>query len=119
MTTPDEKREAEREAFEKAYAERSGISVEVLHAYGQRAEPCDCDEDGCKGWKMVPPKPQWPVTAPTEFQRDKIVKLLDEAKAELEAVRIDEDLHDRDLEIVRLRKALELIALAIDMHVKL
>ena len=41
-----------RDAFEKAYAERSGVTVEWLHQQGQFAAPCDCGETGCKDWKM-------------------------------------------------------------------
>lgn len=38
--------------FEAAYAERSGVTVEQLHAWGRYAEPCDCGEPGCEGWAM-------------------------------------------------------------------
>jgi hypothetical protein len=38
--------------FEAAYAARSGVTVEQLHAWGRYAEPCDCDSDMCQGWAM-------------------------------------------------------------------
>lgn len=39
--------------FEKGYAERSGVTVEWLHKHGQHGAPCDCGEEGCRGWQMV------------------------------------------------------------------
>jgi len=42
-----------KEEFEAQYATRSGLSVEKLHICGQCAVPCDCNELGCRGWKMV------------------------------------------------------------------
>ena len=42
-----------KEEFEQGYAERSGVTVEWLHAHDQQAVPCDCGEPGCLGWQMV------------------------------------------------------------------
>lgn len=42
-----------KENFVKEYAERSGLSVEILHALGQIAVKCDCEYEGCEGWTMV------------------------------------------------------------------
>lgn len=39
--------------FERGYAERSGMTVDELHDLGLRAEPCDCGEDCCGGWKVT------------------------------------------------------------------
>lgn len=44
---------AEREAFERAYAERSGLSVAELRRRGLQVVFCGCGEDGCCGWRMV------------------------------------------------------------------
>jgi len=41
------------EEFEAAYAERSEVQVDDLHAEGQYAELCDCGEDDCQGWAML------------------------------------------------------------------
>ena len=38
--------------FEAAYADRSGVSVRQLHAWGRHAERCDCDDESCEGWAM-------------------------------------------------------------------
>lgn len=38
--------------FEQQYAERSGVTVEWLHAHNQFGVPCDCEEPGCEGWQM-------------------------------------------------------------------
>lgn len=41
-----------REEFERAYAGRSGISVEHGESLGIfPAVPCDCGEDLCEGWR--------------------------------------------------------------------
>jgi hypothetical protein len=40
------------EEFEAAYAARSGVTVEWLHAHGRYAEPCDCGDEVCEGWAM-------------------------------------------------------------------
>lgn len=41
------------EEFERAYAERSGITVEELRALGRVVVRCRCGEPGCKGWASV------------------------------------------------------------------
>ena len=41
-----------REEFAEAYAKRSGVTVEWLRAHGREAQPCDCGENSCEGWKM-------------------------------------------------------------------
>jgi hypothetical protein len=38
--------------FERRYAERSGLTVGQLHAWGRWAEPCGCGEPECEGWAM-------------------------------------------------------------------
>lgn len=38
--------------FEQQYAERSGVTVEWLHARNQYGIPCDCGEPDCQGWQM-------------------------------------------------------------------
>jgi hypothetical protein len=40
------------EEFESAYASRSRVTVEQLHAWGRYAEPCDCGDELCAGWAM-------------------------------------------------------------------
>jgi len=45
--------ETARERFFRAYAERSGLGVDFLRKQGLDAVPCDCDYDGCEGWKVV------------------------------------------------------------------
>ena len=42
-----------REQFATAYAALTGVTVEQLRAYGREPRPCDCGEDGCKGWQMA------------------------------------------------------------------
>jgi len=49
-----------REEFAKAYAERSGITVGWLRENGREAMPCDCDYEGCAGWKMGNSEKEWP-----------------------------------------------------------
>jgi len=39
--------------FEQGYAERSGKTVEQLHATGRRAFPCRCGDESCEGWQMI------------------------------------------------------------------
>lgn len=39
--------------FERAYAERSGVTVEWLRKQGLTVRPCDCGEEGCEGWQSV------------------------------------------------------------------
>lgn len=42
-----------RDEFTIFYATNSGMAVSELLRLGFRAEPCDCDEEICKGWQMV------------------------------------------------------------------
>lgn len=42
-----------KDEFEKLYAERSGVTVEWLHAQGRHSIPCGCDYEGCHGWQLV------------------------------------------------------------------
>ena len=42
-----------REDFARAYAERSGVTVEWLKRRGREARPCDCDSEDCEGWQMA------------------------------------------------------------------
>lgn len=57
-----------REQFIKGYCERSGMSWESLSARRQ-VVPCECEEDICTGWAMVPKDepavPGVPLAAPT------------------------------------------------------
>lgn len=39
--------------FERAYAARSGLTVERLRALGRVVRRCDCGKDGCEGWQSV------------------------------------------------------------------
>lgn len=41
-----------KDEFESYYAKGSNLTVERLHVLGLHAYPCDCGEDGCKGWQM-------------------------------------------------------------------
>jgi hypothetical protein len=41
------------EAFERAYAERSNMTVERLHAWGRFGAPCDCGDESCEGFQML------------------------------------------------------------------
>lgn len=41
-----------KEEFINFYAEKSGTPVDFLMQY-LKAEPCDCGEEFCRGWKMV------------------------------------------------------------------
>ena len=41
------------EEFERAYAERSGMTVDELRALDRVVRPCDCDSDLCEGWQSV------------------------------------------------------------------
>ena len=43
------------EEWEAAYAARSGVTVEWLHAHGRWAEQCDCGDEMCEGWAMGHP----------------------------------------------------------------
>lgn len=42
-----------KEDFEKEYAKKSNVTVEWLHKKHEGAIPCECGEEGCKGWQMV------------------------------------------------------------------
>jgi ribosomal protein S27AE len=44
------------EEFERQYAERSGITVEKLRAWGRIVAPCDCGADMCEGWQSTTPE---------------------------------------------------------------
>jgi hypothetical protein len=39
--------------FERAYAERGGMTVEQLRAHGRVVRPCTCGQEGCEGWQSV------------------------------------------------------------------
>jgi hypothetical protein len=39
--------------FERAYAERSGVTVELLREWGRVVKPCGCGEPECVGWQSV------------------------------------------------------------------
>lgn len=41
------------EIFEGEYAQRSGTTVEFLHAWGRFGAPCDCSEPECEGFQML------------------------------------------------------------------
>ena len=41
-----------RDDFERAYAERSGLTVEQLRTF-RTVRPCACDYDKCEGWQSV------------------------------------------------------------------
>lgn len=41
------------EQFERAYAGRSGVTVDFLHQHGRFGAPCDCDEPDCEGFQMM------------------------------------------------------------------
>jgi hypothetical protein len=42
-----------KQEFERAYAARSGLTVEWFHAHGYEARPCGCGEPECRGWRMA------------------------------------------------------------------
>lgn len=42
-----------RDEFERAYAERSGVTVEWLHDHDRHAYPCICGGSDCGGWQML------------------------------------------------------------------
>lgn len=50
--TFDEGEATTRDEFEQSYAERSGLTIDELHGMDLYAVPCNCGEDGCKGWQM-------------------------------------------------------------------
>ena len=39
--------------FERRYAERSGVTVEQLRAWGRVVASCDCGEPGCEGFQSI------------------------------------------------------------------
>lgn len=41
-----------QDEFERAYADRSGVTVEWLREH-RTARPCECHEDTCEGWQML------------------------------------------------------------------
>lgn len=41
------------EHFERDYAERSGTTVQELHAWGRFGAVCDCTDDDCPGFQML------------------------------------------------------------------
>jgi len=41
------------EEFERAYAERGGVTVEWLREQGRIVATCDCGEDECEGWQST------------------------------------------------------------------
>lgn len=41
--------------FEEGYAARSGVTVQQLHDWGMYGAPCDCGNEGCKGFGMERP----------------------------------------------------------------
>lgn len=41
------------EIFEAEYAQRSGTTVQHLHAWGRFGAPCDCGEPECEGFQMM------------------------------------------------------------------
>jgi hypothetical protein len=46
----------EKAEFERRWCEGSDLRVADLAGVGLHAEPCDCEEDGCKGWQMKGPQ---------------------------------------------------------------
>lgn len=42
-----------KEEFEIKYAEESGLTLQQLYDSGCHAVPCNCGQDGCKGWRMA------------------------------------------------------------------
>ena len=42
-----------KEEFEAYYAANSKVSIERLQELGLVAAPCDCGEEGCRGWQMA------------------------------------------------------------------
>lgn len=39
--------------FEKAYARRSGITVQELRQLGRIVRLCNCGSEDCEGWKST------------------------------------------------------------------
>jgi hypothetical protein len=42
-----------REEFEEGYANRSGLTVDVLRQLGRIVRPCRCGEPTCPQWQSV------------------------------------------------------------------
>lgn len=40
------------EEFELSWAENTKMTIDQLHAEGLRAVLCDCEIEGCWGWKL-------------------------------------------------------------------
>jgi len=47
-----------KEEFEKAYCERSNISLEEYRRWFVTM-PCECDYDGCEGWAAIRNNPDF------------------------------------------------------------
>jgi hypothetical protein len=80
------------EEFEIAYAERSHVTVEFLHAHGRFGKPCACGEDDCEGWQMAhtvedewfaqeAEKQRRRLKMSEQRTREEILKTLDDAHA--------------------------------------
>lgn len=41
------------EQFEREYAERNGLSVAELRAFGRVVRPCSCGSPLCQGWQSI------------------------------------------------------------------
>lgn len=41
------------EEFERAYAQRAGLTVERLRELGRVVRPCACGDESCEGWQSV------------------------------------------------------------------
>ena len=52
-----------REEFVAEYARASGLTVEDLRKAGLVAVPCDCADEGCRGWQMIHCGGSWPQMA--------------------------------------------------------
>ena len=44
------------EQFERWYVDNCGVAVEELRGWNRVVRPCDCGDDICEGWQMIP---QW------------------------------------------------------------
>lgn len=51
MSDETRPRETEEEFF-AGYCLRSGIDPQWAREHGFKAEPCDCEYHGCRGWVM-------------------------------------------------------------------
>ena len=54
--------------FEAFWCRGTDMPVADLRRCGLHAEPCDCEEDGCRGWQMI-------RQAVAEFNRKDVVNL--------------------------------------------